>query len=656
MLLFSQLFYWQTATATSIVHKIDSIPQKLIAAALHPIDDDRPLPMPVFKNQSAILTGHLTGYAFENQKAHLVYNNPITNEEINIDLTIDSKGSFKVIIPLVSASEVMLYDFLPYNGKIILEPGKESVLWADLRRPNKKEQIVFSGAFADINNQFYQFNLSNYSRRFLSPSLIYGLIDNHNTSAETLKKFILQQVSKGLKDLSEDKQLLTKTRQLAEINLRMDAASWIVQLDMVYRDERKRNKKITIPDFDERFFSALKEFHVNDYYGLYSSDFAKVINNAAGIEDIIHHNVVKVNFISNENFASLLKDYPLSKQERAYIAFLKTENPNNWPAERKQKQKVQTIKLLKRIKQIDSLPSDIARMIKDLDAAINLPNANAKQINNMQWALGIALAEASIFIPDDSERQYIEEPKTPFDAMFVSNFNDRFADESRSFANKEYSDSLKRVLTHILGTSSGIMFDLSTSQLFCKKLIRQNTPLNAYDIAALQSLKDSFLQHYILSISKQILEKTPENQLTNNYRIYSIDKTIANPDIVLNEIIKPFNGKTIYIDFWATWCAPCIQAIKDFKQTKASINKDNVIFIYLTDESSPTKIWKNMINEMSGEHIRITHEQMSALKSKLKISGIPAYLIFDKIGNQVYLHTGFEGIDKTAEVLKKALN
>ncbi len=47
---------------------------------------------------------------------------------------------------------------------------------------------------------------------------------------------------------------------------------------------------------------------------------------------------------------------------------------------------------------------------------------------------------------------------------------------------------------------------------------------------------------------------------------------------------KDINGKYIVLEFWATWCSPCLKSIPHLNNLQTKFNQDNLIFISITDE------------------------------------------------------------------------
>lgn len=45
---------------------------------------------------------------------------------------------------------------------------------------------------------------------------------------------------------------------------------------------------------------------------------------------------------------------------------------------------------------------------------------------------------------------------------------------------------------------------------------------------------------------------------------------------------RPFAGKTVILEFWATWCSPCVKAIPDMNNLQSQFR--DILFVSITDE------------------------------------------------------------------------
>ena len=126
--------------------------------------------------------------------------------------------------------------------------------------------------------------------------------------------------------------------------------------------------------------------------------------------------------------------------------------------------------------------------------------------------------------------------------------------------------------------------------------------------------------------------QTPEKKASV---VKTVATDVAGTD-VLSVLAKNYEGKVVVIDFWATWCGPCRQAMKLFDEIKPELQKKGVVFVYLTGETSPLAKWQEMIANIDGDHYRLTKKQWGELCGNLGLLGIPSYMILNKDGSTAY--------------------
>ncbi len=62
---------------------------------------------------------------------------------------------------------------------------------------------------------------------------------------------------------------------------------------------------------------------------------------------------------------------------------------------------------------------------------------------------------------------------------------------------------------------------------------------------------------------------------------------------------------------------------------------EDIVFVYITDETSPQKTYENMIPDIQGHHYRLSNRQFKYLAKKFQITGIPRYMVIGRHGEIV---------------------
>jgi len=125
----------------------------------------------------------------------------------------------------------------------------------------------------------------------------------------------------------------------------------------------------------------------------------------------------------------------------------------------------------------------------------------------------------------------------------------------------------------------------------------------------------------------------------------------------LEPLLNKIGDKTYIINFWATWCKPCIEEMPYFERTFDE-QRDNGVEMILVSLDMPS-MWKKRLvpfvkeNDLKGEVVILDDPKMNDWIPKIDADwqgGIPATLIYNKDMRTFYPH-GF-----TYEELNTELN
>lgn len=126
-----------------------------------------------------------------------------------------------------------------------------------------------------------------------------------------------------------------------------------------------------------------------------------------------------------------------------------------------------------------------------------------------------------------------------------------------------------------------------------------------------------------------------------DYHILTCDSTITS----LEDAVKPFKGKVVYIDVWATWCGPCLKEFQYLPALKEKARNMDVVYLYISiDRPEERKKWEKTIayHQLKGYHLLVNEKLGKSLYTELgnerQILSIPCFVIIDKTGKIAIRH------------------
>ncbi|MFV8342666.1 TlpA family protein disulfide reductase [Flavobacterium sp. XS2P39] len=151
----------------------------------------------------------------------------------------------------------------------------------------------------------------------------------------------------------------------------------------------------------------------------------------------------------------------------------------------------------------------------------------------------------------------------------------------------------------------------------------------------------------LITFSPKTIALTEQKMLTS-YQWQLVDVTGKNISL------KDYKGKMIFINFWATWCPPCIAEMPSMQQLYAGY-QDKIVFLFVTTDS-----FESANTFLIKENLTLPiYQSVSNPPLEMESSTIPATYLIDKKGNVVLAKIGAANWnsdsfrEKLDELLKK---
>ena len=128
-------------------------------------------------------------------------------------------------------------------------------------------------------------------------------------------------------------------------------------------------------------------------------------------------------------------------------------------------------------------------------------------------------------------------------------------------------------------------------------------------------------------------------------------------ELVLNDSagntirLSSFKAKYLVIDFWASWCKPCIASIPDLKQMAKDYKTDSIEFISISMDKDLNE-WKESIRKHDFTGVQLSEPTgfNSLAAIYCKVLWVPTYIVADRNG-QIIQYNAPQAIEPELKLL-----
>jgi thiol-disulfide isomerase/thioredoxin len=104
--------------------------------------------------------------------------------------------------------------------------------------------------------------------------------------------------------------------------------------------------------------------------------------------------------------------------------------------------------------------------------------------------------------------------------------------------------------------------------------------------------------------------------------------------------LAAFEGKVVLLNFWATWCAPCVREMPTLDRLQDKLGPQGLAVVAVSQDRGGLAVVAPFVKQLGLRHLEIYLDPRGALSREFGLGGLPTTLLIDAEGRLV---GGLEG-------------
>jgi peroxiredoxin len=120
--------------------------------------------------------------------------------------------------------------------------------------------------------------------------------------------------------------------------------------------------------------------------------------------------------------------------------------------------------------------------------------------------------------------------------------------------------------------------------------------------------------------------------------------------------LSEYNGRVVVLDFWATWCGPCVASLPEYLEAMREFAATDAVFLGVNSSETP-EVVRSFVESKKLEGFNSLFDFDQSLLNTMGVGGIPHTVVIGPSGEVAHVHVGYTvgAAKEVAQVIRQLL-